>query len=168
MKLFHGSYTKVDNPTVNAGRRNLDFGVGFYVTNLRSQAEKWALVVGGRHNNNDEGVVNEYDFDECVFDQCKVLKFPVYDIAWLDFVVANRSGKDLAKGYDIVEGGVANDQVIDTVEDYETGRITANQALDQLRYKKPNHQLCIRSQEILDKYLHFTSCYIFKDEDLNK
>lgn len=42
MKLFHGSYTKVDNPTVNAGRRNLDFGVGFYVTNLRSQAEKWA------------------------------------------------------------------------------------------------------------------------------
>lgn len=36
---------------------------------------------------------------------------------------------------------------------------------DQLRFKKPNHQLCIRNQEILDKHLHFASCYIIKDED---
>ena len=83
----------------------------------------------------------------------------------LDFVVANRQGEDAAKGYDAVEGGVANDQVIDTVEDYEMGRITAEQALDQLRFKKPNHQLCIRNQEIIDKYLHFTRSYIIKGQD---
>lgn len=46
---------------------------------------------------------------------------------------------------DFGKGGVANDQVIDTVEDYENGRITAEQALDQLRYKKPNNQICFRN-----------------------
>lgn len=57
--------------------------------------------------------------------------------------------------YDIVEGGVANDNVIDTVEDYENGIITARQALGQLIYKKVNHQVCILNQEIIDKYLRF-------------
>lgn len=165
IKLFHGSYSKVDVPLANAGRRNLDFGCGFYVTNLQSQAEKWALVVGGRHNDEDEGIVNEYEIDEKVLNSYHVLRFPVYDISWLDFVVANRHGKDAAVGYDAVEGGVANDQVIDTVEDYEMGRITAEQALDQLRFKKPNHQLCIRNQEILDNHLHFVSSYTIKGED---
>ncbi len=61
----------------------------------------------------------------------------------------------MQKLYDIVEGGVANDNVIDTVEDYENGIITAEQALGQLRYKKVNHQICILNQEIIDKYLVF-------------
>lgn len=59
--------------------------------------------------------------------------------------------------YDIVEGGVANDNVIDTVEDYENGIITAEQALGQLKYKKVNHQICILNQEIIDKFLVFIS-----------
>ena len=165
MTLYHGSYTMVKTPLANAGRRNLDFGKGFYVTNLKSQAEKWALVVGGRRNDNDEGVVSVYEFDESVMASYNVLRFPDDDIEWLDFVIANRNGEDAAKGYDAVEGGVANDQVIDTIEDYEMGRITAEQALAQLRFKKPNHQLCIRNQEILDKHLHFRESYIIKDED---
>jgi len=48
--------------------------------------------------------------------------------------------------YDIVEGGVANDNVIDTVEDYENNIITAEQALGQLKYKAVNHQICILNQ----------------------
>lgn len=59
--------------------------------------------------------------------------------------------------YDLVEGGVANDNVIDTVEDYENGIITADQALGQLKYKKGNHQICILNQEIIDKHLIFIS-----------
>lgn len=61
--------------------------------------------------------------------------------------------------FDLIEGGVANDNVIDTVEDFENGRITADQALGQLRYKKVNHQICIRNQSIIQKYLSFQSSY---------
>ena len=53
------------------------------------------------------------------------------------------------------QGGVANDQVIDTVEDYFAGRITAEQAIGQLRFAKPTHQMCIINQRIIDQYLHY-------------
>jgi hypothetical protein len=67
--------------------------------------------------------------------------------------------------YDIVEGGVANDNVIDTVEDYEKGIITAEQALGQLRYKNVNHQICILSQQVIDRYLEFVECLTIQAEE---
>ena len=73
----------------------------------------------------------------------------------LDYVVACRAGEDLWQQYDIVEGGVANDDVIYTVEDYTMGIISAEQALGQLRYKPVNHQLCIISQSVIDRCLQF-------------
>ena len=91
--------------------------------------------------------------------------FPEYDMEWLEFVVACRNGRDNTN-YDIVEGGVTNDQVIDTVEDYENGRITAEQALDQLKYKNPNNQVCFRNQEIIDKYLHFVKSETITSQDI--
>lgn len=72
--LYHGSYLSVPSPLTGVGRRELDFGPGFYVTSLREQA---------------------------------------------------------------------NDQVIDTVEDYYAGRITAEQTIGQLCFAKPTHQMCI-------------------------
>lgn len=45
--------------------------------------------------------------------------------------------------------------VIDTVEDYEKGIITAEQALGQLRYKKINHQICFLNQSVIDDCLTF-------------
>ena len=35
MKLYHGSNMVVEKPEVHAGRRALDFGVGFYLTSKR-------------------------------------------------------------------------------------------------------------------------------------
>ena len=67
--------------------------------------------------------------------------------------------------YDMVEGGVANDNVIDTVEDYENGIITAEQALGQLKYKAVNHQICILKQDIVDKHLSFVSSETLNAED---
>ena len=60
---------------------------------------------------------------------------------------------------------MANDNVIDTVEDYENGIITAEQALGQLKYKAVNHQICILNQAIVDKYLSFISSEMVKMEE---
>ncbi len=92
-----------------------------------------------------------------------VKTFDAYDLEWLDYVIDCRRGGTLQKQYDIVEGGVANDNVIDTVEDYENGVITAEQALGQLKYKAVNHQLCILNQDIVDKYLTFVSSIIINE-----
>lgn len=83
----------------------------------------------------------------------------------MEYVVDCRKGGIKQLQYDMVEGGVANDNVIDTVEDYENGIITAEQALGQLRYKEVNHQICILNQEIVDKYISFSSYEILMMED---
>lgn len=162
MRLFHGSYMIIDKPEVHKGRSKVDFGQGFYLTCIQAQAEKWAKVIAFRKGPAFKPVVNIFELDEDVFslsDFC-FKKFEEYNVEWLEYVVDCRKGGILQQGYDLVEGGVADDQVIDTVEDYENGRITAQQALGQLIYKRVNHQMCIRNQQIIDQCLQFVSSYI--------
>lgn len=156
-RLFHGSDVVVRHPLAKIGRNKVDFGQGFYLTLLREQAESWARTIASRTRNH-KPILNVYQFDEraakaMVGNRYKV--FAAYDMEWLDYVVDCRKGGKAQSRYDIVEGGVANDNVIDTVEDYENGIITAEQALGQLVYKKVNHQTCIRSQAIIDTCLTF-------------
>ena len=157
MTLYHGSYLSILAPLAKAGRKNLDFGHGFYVTKLQAQAEAWARIIATRRGRRVIPVVNVYHFNRTKAEQDRVRfkVFESYDLEWLNYVVDCRKGKDISSEYDLIEGGVANDNVIDTVEDYEKGIITAEQALGQLRYKKVNHQICILNQSVIDKYLEY-------------
>ena len=123
--LYHGSYVSVPNPLTGVGRRELDFGPGFYVTLLRKQAERWARRVCVIRAV-DTPLLSVYEFDE-------------------DNLPTDMRRLRL-KHYD---------QVIDTVEDYYAGRITAEQAIGQLRFAQPTHQMCISRQSIVDRCLRF-------------
>lgn len=72
--------------------------------------------------------------------------------------MACRAGKSIWKDFDYIEGGVANDHVIDTVNMYTQGFISQERALQNLLYLKPNNQICIINQDLLDKYLKFGEC----------
>lgn len=158
MTLYHGSHTAVPQPLVKVGRKNVDFGQGFYLTRLEEQASAWAEIIASRRSRTVAPVVSVYTFDreKAIADGVRFLIFETYNLEWLYFVVGCRKGDDHSEEYDVVEGGVANDNVIDTVEDYEKGIITAEQALGQLQYKKVNHQICILNQKVVDNYLRFT------------
>lgn len=157
--LYHGSYLAVNTPLVGLGRRKVDFGQGFYLTKLQTQAQSWALAIAQRKGKNVTPVVSSYNFDNdaVIANGYRVKIFDTYDIEWLNYVIDCRHGGRMQNSYDMVEGGIANDNVIDTVEDYENGIITTEQALGQLIYKEVNHQICILNQEIIDKYLKFKS-----------
>ena len=43
LTVYHGSTYRVEQPLAGVCRPNLDFGVGFYLTNLKDQAIRWAL-----------------------------------------------------------------------------------------------------------------------------
>ena len=164
--LFHGSYTEVSAPLVKLGRTKVDFGQGFYLTKMQAQAEAWAKVISERRKR-AKAVVSVFTFDleGARTDNYRIKTFDTYNLEWLDYVIDCRRGGSQQKQYDIVEGGVANDNVIDTVEDYENGIITAEQALGQLKYKAVNHQLCILNQDVVDKYLTFVSSTTVTEED---
>lgn len=155
--LYHGSNIEVSTPLAKVGRKNLDFGKGFYLTSIRKQASDWANLIAMRKGRNAKGVVSVFHFNKtkAMEDGYQFKIFESYDIEWLEYVVDCRKGKNVYAKFDVVEGGVANDNVIDTVEDYEKGIITAEQALGQLSYKKVNHQICILNQEVIDNYLTF-------------
>jgi len=63
MKLYHGTNTEFDEILLSKCRPNKDFGRGFYLTNLRSQAQEQAI-----RRSEFEGwgtpLVQEYLFDE--------------------------------------------------------------------------------------------------------
>ncbi len=164
--LYHGSYTEVSSPLVKLGRDKVDFGQGFYLTMLKEQAEAWAKTISERKKKGARAVVSTFslNMERIKEEGYRVKTFERYDLAWLEYVIDSRKGGTLQNQYDLVEGGVANDNVIDTVEDYENGVITAEQALGQLKYKAVNHQLCILNQDIVDKHLTFISSTIIKED----
>lgn len=151
MKLYHGSYTEISHPDIKHSRDRLDFGKGFYITPLYEQAEKWSGKFKAIGKN---GFVTEYTLDDKAMVEFKVKTFDTYSDEWLDFILSCRSGKDMSD-YDIVIGGIANDKVFNTVELYFDGLIDKSEAIRRLRYEKPNLQICIRNQSVIDKCLHF-------------
>lgn len=151
MKLYHASTVRVEHPDVQHSRPNLDFGCGFYLTSMRSQAESYAERFKRRGKT---AVLNEYELDEDL-SGFNVKRFESYDEEWLDYVTSCRKDWPVPENYDAVEGGVANDKVFNTVDLYFAGVITKQEALGRLRYARPNHQICLLSDTIIERHLHF-------------
>ena len=67
-------------------------------------------------------MLNVYELD---IDRVRVtyrcLRFEAYDEAWLNFIANSRKGLQPWQDYDFIEGGVADDRVVDTVNLYLLG-----------------------------------------------
>ena len=100
--------------------------------------------------------MNLYEFDrEPAIQEYRYLLFPAYDRAWLHFIVDSRNGLRPWAKYDIIEGGIANDRVVDTVNLFSLGLMDEETALSRLSEHQPNNQICILNQEVIEKYLSF-------------
>lgn len=161
-RVYHGATREITSPLVHVGREHLDFGRGFYLTDIRSQAKTWAFIKA-RYQMNGQACINEYlfDFDNAI----KAFRYKVfeqYDSEWLHFIVNSRDGLKVWKDYDIIEGGVANDRIIDTVEAFKAGQISEEKALEELSRHQPNNQICILNQKVVDQYLNFKKSIIIE------
>lgn len=150
MILYHTSISTIDKPDVVHSRPHLDFGKGFYLTGIRMQAVSY----GDRFIKQGEvAILNQYELQPIDSNFSHKI-FNAYDAEWLDFIAACRKGLP-HQHFDIIEGGVADDQVFNTIDLYFAGIYTKEQALQELRFKKPNHQICITNQAVIDQYLRF-------------
>lgn len=145
MTVYHGSYITVEKPKIIIGKNTKDFGVGFYCTVLREQAERWAKRY-------DNGIVNTYTVK--LDTGLKILEFREMTEEWLDFIINCRHGKP--HDYDIVIGAMANDQIYNFIADYIDGIITRDQFWAMARFKYPTHQINFCSQSAL-QCLEFVS-----------
>jgi hypothetical protein len=156
MILYHGSYAVIEKPDLSYSRLRTDFGKGFYLTPLKSQAERWAERF---LHERGSAALSLYEFlpnpGDKLPSELKILEFDTHSLEWLDFITACRLGQPVDTDWDLVIGGVANDKVFDTLQLYFDKLIGANEAIGRLRYNKPNFQYCFKTQSMIDEYLTY-------------
>ena len=159
MIVYHGSALVVKKPSVDYSKKFLDFGVGFYVTADRRQAENWARRKAIRKNG--KATVNVYNLTDDL-NKYKCLVFDNEDGTWLDFVAKCRKGNEIYKQYDFISGSVADDDVFVTVDMYVRGIWDKDRALSEIKYYKTSHQICLVSQTLINNELVFNKFYEVK------
>ena len=139
MELYHGSTEIVEKPEIRTAKFHKDFCFGFYCTEIRAQAERWATRFG-------DGFVNVYEYTETP--KLKILRFPGLSEEWLDFIASCRSG--IAHDYDIVEGPMADDTIYNYVQDFLDKKLSREQFWELAKFKKPTHQISFHTRAALD------------------
>lgn len=148
MRLYHGSTVIVRKPSIRPGRSNADFGKGFYTTSNMEQAVRWAHIKQEREEA-VRAVVSVYEFNETLLDnpELNVRRFSGADEAWLYFVTDCR--KSRKHDYDLVLGPVANDKVFTTVNLFESGVLSAEAAILQLKAYKTYDQVSFHTGRVI-------------------
>jgi len=160
MIIYHGSTDIVEYPRIIESELGRDFGAGFYTTDIKEQAIRWAkhkLIMTKRYNACTEAVLNYYEFDETAYEKLNTISFPESDYEWLDFVCACRSDSKHRHNYDIVTGKIADDNVGMTVSYVINNVMRREDAIERLRFEKINNQICFCSLKAL-QYLKYIKC----------
>lgn len=153
MKIYHGSLEVVEHPIILQPNRKLDYGEGFYTTTSKKQSEEW-VERRMLEKQSVYGYLNVYEFDDKKMSDFKCLIFPGPSKKWAEFVMANRTQKGFTHDYDIVYGPVANDRVYLQFGLYESGAISIETLIRELKTYKLVDQYLFHTEKALTS-LHF-------------
>lgn len=156
--LFHGSEKVIEAPSFGEGKRNNDFGLGFYCTETENLAKEWAV------SSLRDGFCNRYTLDT---EYMKILNLnsPDYTILnWITVLVehrlfsirtpiARRAKKYLidnfginVNAFDIVIGYRADDSYFDYAESFLNNAISVEQLAAAMKLGKLGEQIVLKSQ----------------------
>ena len=190
IKIYHGSEKIIEQPTFGEGKKNNDFGIGFYCTESENLAKEWAV------SSQRDGFANCYTLDTEYLNILN-LNSPEYTILnWIAVLVEHRlfSIKNpvarRAKNYlienfsvnvnafDVITGYRADDSYFDYAEAFLNNGITVEQLAHAMQLGKLGEQIVIKSQFAFSKlkYQGFdiaeNSCYYIlrksRDDEANQ
>lgn len=133
MILYHTGDREIRNPDIHHGRKNADFGEGFYLTPDREFTYRWAR---------DNAVVNEYELDESGLDIHRFSR----DVDWFQYIYYNRRSVDHLTA-DVVIGPVANDTIFDTLGIISSGYLKPEDALKLLMTGPAYTQAAVKTEK---------------------
>ena len=149
MILYHGSSIEVKKPILLKNQRELDFGKGFYTTSDLEQAAKWAKRTAKRRGV-DKAFVTVYEVDNADINNIRLLSFDSPNKDWLDFVVKNRNGENIAGDWDIISGPVADDQTAQVIDLYLEGLYDEEEAIRRFLTQKLKDQYTFKTKEAIN------------------
>lgn len=163
MTIYHGSRQIVEVPTFGLGRKNNDFGLGFYCTESNDLAKEWAV------SSLSNGFSNRYTLDTEYLNILN-LNSPDYTILnWIAVLVehrlfsiktpvARRAKQYLIErfginvnAYDLIIGYRADDSYFDFAEAFLNNAITVEQLARAMRLGKLGEQIVLKSQFAFSK-----------------
>ena len=161
--LYHGSERIIERPEFGLGRKNNDFGLGFYCTESDDLAKEWA--VSSLRN----GFSNRYTLDTEYLNILN-LNSPDYTILnWIAVLVehrlfsiktpvARRAKRYLidnfdinVNAYDLITGYRADDSYFDYAESFLNNGISVEQLARAMRLGKLGEQIVVKSQHAFSK-----------------
>lgn len=156
--LFHGSEKVIEAPSFGEGKRNNDFGLGFYCTETENLAKEWAV------SSLRDGFCNRYILDT---EYMKILNLNSPDYTILNWIavlvehrlfsirtpIARRAKKYLidnfginVNAFDIVTGYRADDSYFDYAESFLNNAISVEQLAAAMKLGKLGEQIVLKSQ----------------------
>ncbi len=161
--IYHGSKQIVEVPTFGAGRKNNDFGLGFYCTESLELAKEWAV------SSLQNGFANRYTLDTEYLNILN-LNTPEYTILnWMAVLVehrlfsiktpvARRAKQYLIEhfginvnAYDLITGYRADDSYFDYAEAFLNNAITLEQLSMAMQLGRLGEQVVIKSKFAFSK-----------------
>lgn len=158
LTLYHGSEKIVETPAFGEGRKNNDFGLGFYCTESEELAKQWA--VSSLRN----GFANQYTLNTEYLNILN-LNSPDYTILnWIAVLVehrlfsvktpvARRAKRFLidnfginVNAFDLITGYRADDSYFDYAESFLNNGITVEQLARAMRLGKLGEQIVVKSR----------------------
>ena len=133
MILYHTSDRQIQKPDIHHGRKNADFGWGFYLTPDREFTCRWAK---------ENAVVNEYALDEAGL---LIHRFS-RDTDWFQYIFRNRRLQDGISA-DVIIGPIANDTIFDTLGIISSGFLKPEDAMKLLMIGPEYTQVAIKTEK---------------------
>jgi hypothetical protein len=154
MILYHGSDIAIDKIDLSKCNPNKDFGQGFYLTDLKQQAQDMAIR-RTRMTGQGAPTISMFEFDEAVLKEntLNIKVFPSVSVEWAQFVLNNRDIQraGFSHNYDIVVGPVADDTVAFQLRRYLLGVISLENLVKELTYKKLSNQYFFGTEKAISK-----------------
>lgn len=133
MILYHTSDTEITDPDIFHGRKNADFGQGFYLTPDKDFAYRWVKK---------DAVVNIYEFKETGLD----IETFKRSKEWFEYIFNNRRAKD-SLNKDVIIGPIANDTIFETLGVLSSGFIKPEDAMRLLKVGPEYIQVAIKTEK---------------------
>ncbi len=157
--LFHVGFQVIEEPDIKAGRKNADFGQGFYLSDNESFSRRWARIKEGMTT-----YLNRYEMD---YEGLNIKNFNREE-DWLSYITANRNNQaDSLSDYDVVIGPIANDTIYDTFGVLTSGLMNADQALKLLSAGPAYTQIAIKTAKAV-KALRFKEVIELQAEEIEQ
>ncbi|MDR0828690.1 MAG: DUF3990 domain-containing protein [Prevotellaceae bacterium] len=145
--LYHGSNHNFQKVDLSKSKDKRDFGKGFYLTTLQSQAKDWAKTLFVRYGG-DGVFVYEFEFE--ITDNLTIKHFNGVTEEWLQMIKENRVKGGTQHNFDVIGGAVANDKTNRTLALFVEGIYTVKEALRKLRSNRLNDQFSIHTEKALN------------------